>query len=273
MDGTLFIIKFGGPEQKYNVNFNILLRYLNSTKSLNGLAALDLGCGSGFQTIPLLKLGYNVTALDLSPHLLQEVENEFSKLGLSSEKLETIQGDLLGFLNLCQSNQNRDAGISDSYLSKNAMNSASLDYNVIVCMGDTLTHLDCVSEVKQLISDAYSALSNGGILILQFKDLTKPLVGTDRFIPVRSDERTVFTCFLEWEENSQVEADGSGCIIRVHDLVHVKKGIGAWELCKSWYKKLGLTGPYVIKALESAGFVVEDAVNDFGMVTLVSHKK
>jgi hypothetical protein len=48
-----------------------------------------------------------------------------------------------------------------------------------------------------------------------------------RFIPVRSDDRTVFTCFLEWETaTDEITKDGSGCTVKVHDLVHVKKGIG-----------------------------------------------
>lgn len=174
-----------------------------------------------------------------------EAERSLQKL----DNLTSIQGDLLGF---------------PTFLSGSK-------FEAVVCMGDTLTHLGSLMEVKQLISEIYSALSENGYLILQFRDLTQPLEGSDRFIPVRSDERTVFTCFLEWD-GEPIEKDGSGCTIKVHDLVHVKKGIGAWELCKSWYRKLGVTSNYMINVLQESGFSITDVTNDTGMITIVSNK-
>ena len=235
---------FGGAEAKYAIHHALLGRYLQNTTG----SALDLGCGSGFQTIPLLRMGFHVKAIDLSQHLLDELAAEAQRNGL--ESLETLQGDLLSFPLLTK----------------------EIVFNCIVCMGDTLTHLATIEEVDQLLAQTFQALTCGGLLILQYRDLTKPLIGTDRFIPVRSDERTVFTCFLEWEEAQDPQSDGSGCTIRVHDLVHVKKGIGAWELCKSWYRKLGLTGPFVVQRLEKIGFTMMDAVNESGMITLVCKK-
>ena len=66
--------------------------------------------------------------------------------------------------------------------------------------------------------------------------------------------------------------DGSGCTIKVHDLVHVKKGIGAWELCKSWYRKLGISSDFVKKLAIEIGFTIVDAANDTGMVLIVLTK-
>ncbi|KAJ3302691.1 hypothetical protein HDV03_004636 [Kappamyces sp. JEL0829] len=129
--------------------------------------------------------------------------------------------------------------------------------DLIICMGDSLTHLATLEEVNLLFSRAWERLESGGSFVVQFRDLSKELTNGDRFIPVRSDERTVFTCFLEWEPldaSPGAVADGSGREIKVHDLVHVKKGIGAWELCTSWYRKLGLTGTYVQEHLAQLGF-------------------
>lgn len=158
-----------------------------------------------------MKLAFDVTAVDLSPNLLKELRDEAQARHLDITKLITIQGDLLDFPNLV----------------------TKQSFGAIICMGDTLTHLASLEEVITLIKNSYNYLEPCGVFILQFRDLTRPLEGTDRFIPVRSDERTVFTCFLEWD-GLPIEPDGSGCTIKVHDLVHVKKGIGAWELCKSW---------------------------------------
>jgi hypothetical protein len=127
--------------------------------------------------------------------------------------------------------------------------------DLVICMGDSLTHLGSLQEVDLLFKNVYKSLKKEGRFLLQFKDLTKPLINGDRFIPIRSDERTVFTCFLEWEPSMVgLKPDGSGRIIKVHDLIHVKKGIGAWELCSSWYFKLGISGFVVKDLLEQNGF-------------------
>ncbi|KAI8923672.1 hypothetical protein BC831DRAFT_470131 [Entophlyctis helioformis] len=332
--------------------------------------AVDLGCGSGFQTIPLLHLGFDVVAaVDACGELMQELKDEAAAAAVAYQsaackhtpalddgsagspftaRLRPLFGDMLAFRSLLASVDEARALSSDPRLATSVA-------NVIVCMGDTLTHLASLGEVRALLADSYAALRPGGRLVLQFRDLTRPLHGVDRFIPVRSDERTVFTCFLEWDESTlpqtsasgvamdaaapSAEApptvdrqddagtdiagstdasnvvgpaldrrglptpskvltpaaspaaspapavlasavgsngtapDGSGCRVRVHDLVHVKKGIGAWELCKSWYWKLGLSGPYVAGVLESLGFEVVHSESDGGgMVLLVGEK-
>ena len=65
-------------------------------------------------------------------------------------------------------------------------------------MGDTLTHLDAIKDVQALLDKVFFALETGGCLVLSFRDLSQELVALDRFIPVRSNEKTIFTCFLEF---------------------------------------------------------------------------
>lgn len=255
--------------------------------------ALDLGCGSGFQTLPLLQLGFAVTAIDQSSHLLNELTLAANTLSINPLPLQCIQTDLLEYSAKCPAES----------------------MNVIVCMGDTATHLASITEVSSLLTNSFRILLPAGKLILQFRDLTNPLLGTDRFIPIRSDDRTVFTCFLEWDttncnntegreckitdcnhtdgldcktttcnNNTEVDVDlnattcnntkgdGTGCQITVHDLVHVKKGIGAWELCKSSYKKIGMTRVYACRLLVNIGFVLESVDDESGNIKIVCTK-
>lgn len=243
---------FGGSKDKQMSNLRLLSEFLAATDEPK--IAVDLGCGSGFQSIPLLQLGYSTYGIDACKELLDELLDGVS--GDQRGRMHIAVGDMLGaskLLQVCSGFQ----GNAD----------------VVVCMGDTLTHLASLCEVKQLLVEIHSMLNVGGKTVLQFRDLREPLKDTDRFIPVRSDERTVFTCFLEWEGDRQgdVSADGSGCTIKVHDLVHVKKGIGAWELCKSWYSKLGLSCDFVVSSLIDIGFVVEHQSDD-PMVLIVAKK-
>jgi len=66
----------------------------------------------------------------------------------------------------------------------------------------------------------------------------------DRFIPVRSDESRIMTCFLEFENADSVA---------VHDLVHMRQDSG-WSLNKSSYRKLRLGIEWVREELSKAGF-------------------
>jgi hypothetical protein len=145
--------------------------------------------------------------------------------------------------------------------------------DVIICMGDSLTHLSCLNEVELLFQQAFDVLLQEGIFMIQYRDLSKPLLDSDRFIPVKSDERTVFTCFLEWETAlDHVLEDGSGSTIKVNDLVHVKKGIGAWELLTSWYRKLAMTREYCTELAIKKGFSVVESSTLDGMVFIVFKK-
>jgi SAM-dependent methyltransferase len=180
--------------------------------------AVDLGCGSGFQTIALAELGFApVIAIDTSSELLDELRSHVGDLPVRIEK-----ADLRDLPAIVQTGQ----------------------ATVIVCMGDTLTHLPEKSDVSTLFRGAFDRLRRGGVFVITYRDLTKELHGTDRFIPVRSDENKIMTCFLEFENADSVA---------VHDLVYIRQDMG-WSLNKSSYRKLRLGIDWVREELSRAGF-------------------
>lgn len=103
---------------------------------------------------------------------------------------------------------------------------------------DTITHLDLMEDVEHLISSVSTSLSSGGSFCLSFRDYTQTeLTGTSRFIPVRSDESRIHTCFLEYNST----------IIHVHDLLHTRESEG-WALSTSAYNKLRIA-PQFLKGI------------------------
>lgn len=196
--------------------------------------AVDLGAGSGFQSIPLAELGFSVVAVDFCAPLLSELSDRANNLSI-----RTVQDDILNF-------------------SKHIEEQAQ----VIVCMGDTLTHLESLSSVQSLLLSFGSTLATSGKLILTFRDYVcvEPQ-GTQRFIPVRSDESTILTCFLEYRED----------IVEVYDLLYRKEG-ERWLLNASSYPKLRLDKNWVCEQLQKAGLQVlrNEIIN--GMICIVAQK-
>jgi ubiquinone/menaquinone biosynthesis C-methylase UbiE len=195
--------------------------------------AFDLGAGCGFQSVPLAQLGFRVVAMDLSAKMLAQLKKTAKDL-----PIETICDDLSNFTD---------------YESDNI--------ELVVCMGDTLTHLDALKKVQALLDMVFSSLETGGCLILSFRNLTQELVELDRFIPVKSNETTIFTCFLEFEED----------IVRVHDIIYEKNNDN-WVLKKSAFQKLRVSPDWTQKYLQEIGFTIEFYEEQNGLIFIIARK-
>lgn len=194
--------------------------------------AVDLGCGSGFQTVALTDLGATrVHAIDTSAALLRELERY-----AGARSVTTHEADLMDF---------------DAVVGSKA--------DTIVCMGDTLTHLATKADVAALFGKVAGALRDDGRFVLSWRDLTHPPAGLDRFIPLRTTDDRAMMCFLE----------DQGETVLVHDLVYVRHEDG-WQLQKSAYPKLKLSVEWVRGALTQAGLapVHEETVR--GMTVLAA---
>lgn len=132
--------------------------------------------------IPLANIGYSVLAIDSSGTLLDVIRNH-----AGAKPILTVQDDLLSFR---------------SHLPAPAA--------LVLCIGDTLTHLPDRQSVERLIAEVAETLVHGGSFIGTFRDYNTPLVGPSRFIPVRSDSNRILTCFLEYGDET----------VTIHDILH-----------------------------------------------------
>ena len=194
--------------------------------------AVDLGAGFGRHSLPLARRGYRVLAVDGCEPLLQELKSRAGGL-----EVRTVRGDLLDFR---------------AHVGETA--------DVILCMGDTITHLPDMSSVESLFTAVAASLRPGGLFALTFRDYASTeLQGDGRFIPVRADENRILTCFLEY----------AGETVRVHDVLHERLADG-WHVRVSSYPKLRLTAASVVRSLTSLGFSVRRETGLSGMVRVVA---
>ncbi len=115
--------------------------------------------------------------------------------------------------------------------------------------------------VEALFRDAFTSLEKSGRFVITFRDLSFELSELDRFIPVKEDDSSIFTCFLEYEENT----------VKVHDLVYRNEN-GEWKLRKSFYRKLRLSKEWMEQHLTNAGFADILASVENGLVTIIATK-
>lgn len=196
--------------------------------------ALDLGAGSGFQSIPLAARGFAVRAVDSSPSLLAELRENARGM-----KVEAVEADFEA---------------NESVFSERV--------DVAVCMGDTLSHLSDAAAVEKLVERTAAALAPGGRVVLTYRDLRRAPEGTGRFLPIRSDADRIFTCVLEPVDDARM---------RVWDLLHVRDGDHFVQHVSS-YEKLRLDPAWVERNLQDAGLRVEHSDIERGLVTQVARR-
>jgi 2-polyprenyl-3-methyl-5-hydroxy-6-metoxy-1,4-benzoquinol methylase len=196
--------------------------------------ALDLGAGHGIQSVAMSDMGYHVTAIDFSEQLLQQL-----KARDASHAIGAIKEDI-----------------------RNFRKHLDIHAELIVCCGDTLTHLETKDQVNNLIKDCSEVLVKNGWLVLSYRDYSVDLNEQRKFIPVKSDQDRILTCILEYETDKVV----------VTDLVHEKAG-EMWNLNASWYKKLRISPFEVNEQIQRCGLVITFNEVVGGMTTVIAKKK
>ena len=208
------------------------LKALGSTPLGNGMV-IDLGAGFGMHAIPLARRGFSVLAIDSCATLLGELSAQQGTL-----PIQIINDDIQSF-----------------------QQHLSIKPELVLCMGDTITHLEDRASVAELIATVSAELSVGHRFVVSFRDYSTPLKEEQRFIPVRSDANRIFTCFLEYTDSH----------ITVHDILH-ERNDSKWELRVSAYRKLRLSPEWLMTSLQENGFEVDRQKDLAGMVRLVAQR-
>lgn len=200
-----------------------------------GAAALDLGAGIGLHAVALAQRGFAVSAIDGCQTLLEELRARAEGLSIVA-----LHGDLVQF-----------------------RAQAPGPFDVILCLGDTLTHLQDLAAVTDLLDAVSQSLKPGGLFAATFRDyVSRELKGDERFILVRRDEERVLTCFLEYGPDH----------VMVHDLL-TERSDQQWAQSVSSYAKLRLAPEWLAAELEKRGLSARRETAPAGMVRIVGRKK
>ena len=192
---------------------------------------LDLGAGAGYHARVLASRGFSVTAVDTSDALLKELGEVCAGL-----PVKAVQSDLLDEAKFAELGP----------------------FMLILCVGDTLTHLSSIKDADRLIRMAARLLMPGGALLLQFREQPRELPPQESVITLRSERDRIMQCVLHFEAcaaagaAASTEIGAAGERVWITDIVHEWNG-QAWLTIKSTYPKLRLSTDALLETATSAG--------------------
>ena len=148
---------------------------------------LDLGCGTGNITIPLSKMGYEMTGVDLSEDMLSIADGKAFE---QKQNIKWIQGDMSGFS------------------IKNA-------FDAIISCCDCVNYILETEDILKVFQNAYTSLREGGVFTFDIHaPYTLKQIYRNETFTYTSDE----LCYI-WENSF----DEDSSIIEYYLNIFIKK--------------------------------------------------
>jgi SAM-dependent methyltransferase len=161
---------------------------------LTGNRALDAGCGTGKSFLPLLERGFDVTACDISPEMVELAQD---KAGARADVHVADMRRLPQFG----------------------------EFDLITCIDDAINHLLDPGEVYDALSSMRENLAPGGLLIFEVNTLTAYRQVPD--VVVEDDD-----VLLRWRgELAELEHPGDEAEVVIDVFTH--EGDGLWRRSQS----------------------------------------
>lgn len=166
---------------------------------LAGKQILDIGCATGELAFQLAEAGAKVIGIDLNEDLLNQA---LSKTGYSGFPAQRLGG------------RSADSGIRESeFATPNpkfqtgnmlelAIDFKPAQFDVVLCFGNTLVHLQTVELIQQMLKGVFTILNPGGHFLLQILNYDYIFAEQVSELPTIETENIRFIRKYKFEENS-----------------------------------------------------------------------
>ncbi|MDR2900331.1 MAG: class I SAM-dependent methyltransferase [Treponema sp.] len=202
------------------------IAYCQKERNLDIPKVLDLGCATGTTAIQLMRRGMDVVGIDNNAQMIQSAARR------NPEPKTHARFFLM------------DVSDAHKYLPKNS-------FDIVICLGNTLPHLNSLESIENLITSVHGLLKTGGVFIFQLINYDMILSEHLESLPTIETTRSSFVrrYTINSEENITFEAS-----------VLASKGQTVFTESVSLYP---LKSKDLLKALSASGFTNEMLYSDF----------
>lgn len=198
-----------------------------AANGIKGKKVLDIGCGTGILAAKLAKLGGEVTAVDLSPHMLEVARNRAKSLRLPITFVNQPMERLEGFK----------------------------DFDVAVIPIDSLNYVTKMEDVQATFRGVYDSLRPGGVLLFDVHSTFKTDVIFMEGPFVYDDGRIAYM----WQTD---EGDAPHSVYSALSFF-VETDSGLYERFDEVHVQRTFPVHLYVELLEEAGFKIERIFSDW----------
>ena len=216
------------PVEKSRLDFieSIAAEYKKEKGLTNPVKILDLGCATGMTSIQLMRRGMDLVGIDNNDQMIQSASRR------NPEPKTNARFFLMDMTKI------------DTYFPKNS-------FDIVLCLGNTLVHLDGLEQIEQQIKSIHSVLKSGGVFIFQIINYDMVLKEHMVSLPVIETTRSSFVRKYSSTEDGYIQFDAS--VLSANGQTVFSSSVDLFPLSSK-----DLSG-----ALNSSGFKNETYYSDF----------
>jgi glycine/sarcosine N-methyltransferase len=222
-------------------------------KPFTDIHILDAATGTGMHAIALAQHGFKARGVDISEGMIQKARKNAEK-----ENVE-IRFEMAAF-----------GGIYSTFFSQknqivNSLHSNPPLFDVVLCLGNSLPHVEGKTELLATLKDFAACLSPGGLLILQNRNFDAVLMSKDRWMEPQTysdhEKDLLFLRFYDFLPDGHIQ----------FNFVTLKRALnGEWKQSILETRLFPITQRILIEALEESGF---NQIHKFGALSSVPYLK
>jgi 2-polyprenyl-3-methyl-5-hydroxy-6-metoxy-1,4-benzoquinol methylase len=215
------------PVEKTRLDFiESTAAYYQKEKNIDMPKILDLGCATGTTAIQLMRRGMDVVGIDNNAQMIQSASRRNPEPKTHSRFFLMDIADVT------------------NYLPKNS-------FDIVLCLGNTIAHLDNIEKIEHLIKAVQFVLKPGGTFIFQLINYDMILSEKIKSLPIIETSRSSFIRNYSFTNEKTITFEAS---------VLSSKGQAVFSESVSLYP---LQSKELLNMLSASGFHNETFYGDF----------
>lgn len=243
-------------KNRLNSEIPFLIEKITSTirKPTSDIRILDAATGTGMHAIALAQQGFITAGVDISAGMIETARKNARQNNVDINFTTAGFGEI--HQKLFQNSMNKSLSQEES---------GTPFFDVILCLGNSLPHVENRTELKAALKDFAACLTDGGLLILQNRNFDAVLDTKDRWMEPQSygngEDESIFLRFYDFLPDE---------LIQFNIVTLQRKNQGEWKQSILETKLFPIKHELLSEVLAETGFHL---TTEFGTLSDVPFNK